>query len=470
MLCFARFGIFRDVGPAIVLALVVAAMASVTVVPAMVAVIGPRTFWPRRHMRLAAGIDGAGAEAAGMPRLARMRDRLWPAVARLVTRRPGLVLLVSLAALAAPGARGLSLTWAYDAQGSLKSTYDAVRGMEMVSRHWSIGEIAPVMALAVAQSPEPAGKWASASANILPLLRGVEGVRDVRCLTRPLGLDANPLTNAAIILLGAERLRGEFISADGRAMWLSAVLKTAPQTPSALADAEQIRTAVEAGLSRANIRAKVHLTGPTAETVDLRTVTQSDFRRTATGALVVIFVIMVVLLRDMILAFFMVAATVISYVATLGLTYWTFQALGQSGLDWEVEVFLFIVMVAVGQDYNIFFAVRVAQEAAKLAPAQAVEQALIHTGRVISSCGVIMAATLGSMMAGDVKMLQQLGFALALGMLMDTFVIRPLFIPCLMVLTGRTLGKSAAFIRASGGWNQAACCSSGARVPARSAR
>ena len=447
VLCFARFGVFRDVGPAIVLALVTAAVASMTVVPAMVALVGPRLFWPRRPGQLPAALDGAEAKPTALRRLARMRERVWPAVARIVTRRPGWVLLVSLAALAAPGARGAFLTWAYDAQGSLKPTYSAVQGMEMVTRHWSIGEIAPVMALAVADSPQPSGKWASASIHIATRLRGIEGVGDVRGLTVPLGLHVDPLTHVAAVLLGGERLRREFLSADGRAMWLSAVLKTAPQTPSALADAERIQAAVEDGLSQAGIQAKVHLTGPTAETADLRAVTQSDFYRTAAGALAVIFVIVLVLMRDTILSLFMVAATVLSYVATLGLTYWAFLAIGQNGLDWQVEVFLFIVMVAVGQDYNIFFAVRLAQEAATLPPAQATEQALIHTGRVISSCGVIMAATLGSMMAGDVKMLQQLGFALALGMLIDTFVVRPLLIPCFIVLTGRTLQKSAAFIR-----------------------
>ena len=72
-------------------------------------------------------------------------------------------------------------------------------------------------------------------------------------------------------------------------------------------------------------------------------------------------------------------------------------------------------------------------------------------GRVISSCGLIMAATLGSMMAGDVRMLQQLGFALALGMLIDTFVIRPLLLPSFIVLTRRTLARAAAFIRKAEG-------------------
>ena len=94
-----------------------------------------------------------------------------------------------------------------------------------------------------------------------------------------------------------------------------------------------------------------------------------------------------------------------------------------------------------------FFAARLSQEGLALPPREATERALVHTGPVISSCGLIMAATLGSMMVGDVKMLQQLGFALALGMLIDTFVVRPLLLPSFIVLTGRTLARSSRIIR-----------------------
>jgi putative drug exporter of the RND superfamily len=147
-----------------------------------------------------------------------------------------------------------------------------------------------------------------------------------------------------------------------------------------------------------------------------------------------------------ILSLFMVASTVVGYLATLGLSFWAFNLWGSSGLDWEVEVFLFIVMVAVGQDYNIFFAVRMAQESHSLGVAAAASRALVHTGRVISSCGVIMAVTLGSMVVGEIKMLQQLGFALGLGMLIDTFVVRPLLLPSFIVLTRRTISKAALFL------------------------
>ena len=104
-------------------------------------------------------------------------------------------------------------------------------------------------------------------------------------------------------------------------------------------------------------------------------------------------------------------------------------------------------MVAVGVDYSIFLAARVSQEARNTAGnvAAAVRNAVIHTGPVISSCGLIMAATLGSLMAGQLKLFVQLGLALSLGMLIDTFVIRPLLLPAFITLVKRT-GKIPRFL------------------------
>jgi RND superfamily putative drug exporter len=221
-----------------------------------------------------------------------------------------------------------------------------------------------------------------------------------------------------------------------------------------MATVQRVGEAAAAGLADAGMVGQVHLAGPTAQTIGLRDVTQSDFRRVAILALAIISVIVIALLRDIWLSVFMVAATVLGYFATLGLTWWAFSALGAGRLDWEVQVFLFIVLVAVGQDYNIFFTVRLAQESRQrrnqavffMPLTDAVAHTLVNTGRVISSCGIIMAATLGSLMAGDLAMFRQLGFALALGMLIDTFIVRPLLLPAFILLTGRSLRRAARLI------------------------
>ncbi len=179
----------------------------------------------------------------------------------------------------------------------------------------------------------------------------------------------------------------------------------------------------------------------------MRFVTQQDFRRIAMLALGAILLVVTLVLRDFVLAIFILAATALSYLTTLGLTCWIFQMLGSHGMEWKVQMLLFIVLVAVGQDYSIFFAMRLAQEGRQLPCAEATRRALIFTGPVISSCGLIMAATLGSVMAGDVQVLVQLGFAFALGMLIDTFIVRPLVLPAFIVMTGRTLRRGPVLLQ-----------------------
>ena len=437
MLCFARFSVFRHAGPAVCLALVVAALAAATLVPAMIAIVGTRVFWPWRSARSPGMTGSSTARASGFG--------IWTWLADRVVARPGMTLVITLAALVLPAIRGSHIDWNYDALYSLKPTYQARRGTEMAQRHWPIGETAPVTLLVLTPEPQTLAAWQAQCAEISRAVQQVSEVNNVRSLVEPLGSRVGSIENAAIMLFAGERLQAEYLSADRCAMRLAVVLKLPPLGRAAMENVTAIRSATVTALSNAGVTAMVHVTGSTAEMTDIRAITQADFRKVAVLAMVAIVLMVFLVLRDVWMSLFIVGATVLSYVTTVGLTYWVFGLRGSSGLEWKVQMLLFIVLVAVGQDYSIFFAVRFAQEARRLPCAAATRRALVFTGPVISSCGLIMAATMGSIMAGDVQALLQLGFALALGMLIDTFLIRPLLLPAFIVLTRRTLQRTAAF-------------------------
>jgi len=431
MLCAAEYRVFRTAGPAIAAALVVALLAAVTLVPAMVALLGRALFWPGRRM----GHIGV--------------RRLWPRAARLVTARPGATLGVTLLLLAVPAVRALRLTWVYDALAEIREDApdgvgNAARGIAAAKRHWPAGQIAPVTVLLRSSGPVPPEQWQAAAERLTAAVSGIEGVRDVRSLTQPLGKAANEPTGLealrlkTALLAARATVHAEYVSTRCPAMRLQAVLDQPALTLKAMDVVERIRRVVGDAAAASGLHARTHLTGATAEMIDIRKVTQADFQRVALLVLGVIFLMVLALLRDWALSAFMVAGTILGYLATLGLSHWAFAAVGAGGLDWKVEVFLFVVMVAVGVDYSIFLAARVSQEARSVPPAEAARRAVIHTGPVISSCGVIMAAALGSLMAGELKLLVQLGFALALGMLIDTFVVRPLLLPAFIAMTRRT--------------------------------
>ena len=419
MLAVASFGIFRNTGYVVPIALLIALAAALTLMPAAVAILHRRLFWPVSHRR-----------AIG--------ERFWRRVADVVTQRPWSVLLVTVGVLAIPAVWGARLNYVYDTLTGLGPKYGAVRGMEMSRRHWPIGHTTPTAVL-IEAAGNPARLDAVATARALTAaIEAVPGVADVRSLTQPVGRDGKNLYNRLLLKTPNARLEAAraHLAKDDRAMRLEVVLTAGGFSNEAMASLADVQRAVRSALPEG---ARVSFAGPTAEMIDLRRVTRRDFYLVAALALGVVFVIVVALLRDAVLSGFMVATTVLSYLATLGITHGVFVGLlGAAGLDWKVQVFLFVVLVAVGQDYNIFLAARLAEESRTAGPRAAARTAIIRTGGIISSAGLIMAATLGSLMAGDITLLVQLGFAFALGMLLDTFVIRPLLLPAFAVLTGRT--------------------------------
>ncbi len=136
----------------------------------------------------------------------------------------------------------------------------------------------------------------------------------------------------------------------------------------------------------------------------------------------------------------------LGYLASLGMTELFFRSLHHGpdpwvGLDWKVSFFLFVILVAVGEDYNIFLMARVLEEERKHGPIEGTRQAVMHTGGIISSCGLIMAGTFGSMLTGNLTALKELGFALGLGVILDTFIVRPILVPAFVVLLHRWKGS-----------------------------
>ncbi|MFP3938585.1 MAG: MMPL family transporter [Phycisphaerae bacterium] len=427
MLSFATYGIFRSAGPAIALAIGVALLAVFTLIPALLGIFGRSVFWPGR----------AGAS----------RRRFWLRASAAVTKRPVLVLIFVVPLLAVPAVRGAKLDWVYDTLTQVRvhtssPSGGAAEGLEMARRHWPAGEMAPVSVLIRAEEPHTRDYWNRLAEDFTDNLRDLSGVTNVRSLAHPLGTRDRVSSRGVLSALGADAVTAEYISADNRAMRLEVALDKPAMTLEALAEFREVKKLLHRQTDGADIAGEVLLGGATAHTADIRSVTAGDFRRIAALVLTVIFVIVLALLRDVILAAMMVASTVLSYLATLGVSYWVFSGLlGGPGLDWKVQVFLFVVIAAVGVDYNIFLTARYAEESSVHGVRRAMARAVTSTGPVISSAGLIMAATLGSMMVGDLLLMQQLGFALATGMLIDTFVSRPLLLPAFIVLTRRRIRR-----------------------------
>ena len=179
--------------------------------------------------------------------------------------------------------------------------------------------------------------------------------------------------------------------------------------------------------------------GSTASIRDLKDVTDSDQIRIDVLVLAGVYLILLVLLRRPGISLYLIIGVFFSYFAALGVTFVVFEHVVGTpeefgGLDWKVPMFLFTILIAVGEDYNIFLMTRIEEEQAEHGLVGGVVEALRKTGSVIAGCGLIMAGTFSSLLAGSLVGMQQLGFALAFGVLLDTMVVMPILVPAWLIL------------------------------------
>lgn len=227
-------------------------------------------------------------------------------------------------------------------------------------------------------------------------------------------------------------LRDAYLSADGTAARLQVVLDAGPYSAEALGTVETIRQTLE----KSGFTGVVE--GSSAVMLDLRDASNRDMTRAIVFVLGGVFVVLVLLLRALVAPLYLILTILLSYSATLGVVRLLFvDLLGAAGIVWWVPLFMFVMLVALGMDYNIFLIGRVKEEVAASGTRAGTRAALARTGSIITSAGIIMAGTFASMLSSSLMGLLQIGFAVAFGVLLDTFVVRTTLVPALTVLLGR---------------------------------
>ncbi len=235
----------------------------------------------------------------------------------------------------------------------------------------------------------------------------------------------------------AKALLDAYVSPTGSVSRLYVTVKGDPYSTAAFDTVHRIRDAAATGRAAYGNTASILVGGPTAEFTDIQTTISEDFQRVAVITIGGILVVLVLLLRAIVAPIYLVLTVLLSYLATLGLSTLIFQRwLGQPGLNYFIPIIVFVLLVALGSDYNIFLMARVREESAAHGLRDGIRRASARTGTVITSAGIILAGTFGALGTAPLQMLVQVGVTVGLGVLIDTFLVRSILVPALTARIG----------------------------------
>ena len=254
--------------------------------------------------------------------------------------------------------------------------------------------------------------------------------------------NGNPVFFAESLMASSPEMQGllsAFFSEDLRATRMYIVLDAYPHSDAALTAVEEAREALKVSLTGSTLkRAEAVIGGTSAELADVRQILNEDFTRVMAVVIAAIFVVLALLLRSIIAPLYLLLTVLLSYGTTLGIVSWIFQGImGQDGISFMIPIIVFVLLVALGSDYNIFLMSRVREESAAQPTRYGARLAVMATGGVITACGIILAGTFGALLFTPIRTMTQIGAAVAIGVLIDTFLVRALLVPGIASLLGR---------------------------------
>jgi RND superfamily putative drug exporter len=381
-------GLNRTLGPVNAIGIAIVLLAGLTLLPALLALLGERAFWPT-HPRASESSRASG---------------LWLALGTRVRAHP-VPWLAAIVLLLGAGAGGIATYHLHaDWFRQFRQPTDGTRGYAALRTGFPPGVLAPTEVL-VDRSD------------------GALRPADIALVQRRLR------TGSGVAAVSGVQRR----SSDGRAAQLSLTLASDPFGATAIHQVAELRH--EVGSPAPGVR--VLLAEGTARQVDFKAAATRDTNVISPIVLAVVLLTLIVLLRALVAPLFLLATVVLSYAATLGLSLLAFRYLfGQHLVDPELRLIVFIFLVALGSDYNIFLMSRAREEAQKHGTSEGMLRAVVETGPVITSAGLVLAGTFSVLTVLPIWELLEIGFAVALGVLIDTFVVRSILVPALVWILG----------------------------------
>ena len=438
-LLLASFGLYRGVGPGLAIGIGVVLLVELTLLPALLSIVGPRLFWPSRVR----SDSGPG---------------VWGRIASRVVRQPVRALVGGVLVLGALSAFLVGYAPSGFNPGGAIAGSDSSLGQVVLEDHF--GEIAVGATDIVFRFPSSVWSdpsllgqvqdelWSSGHFSSVrsPLDAGGRDLppQAVARLYTTLGppqrlplVDAKARDGLPTSLYAAYRAAAQYVTENGRTVLYQTSLRAGSAgSTAAMQVIPSVRAAV-AQVGRSVGATQWGVAGQAPGAADVSTISGRDVARILPVVALVLALLLGLLLRSLVAPLYLVASVLLSYTASLGLAVLIFVTIGgQLGINFTLPFFMFVFIMALGEDYNILVMSRIKEEAAGLPLRAAVPRALATTGTTVTTAGLILAGTFGVLALTTTGQVRQIGTGLALGILLDTFLVRTLLVPSTVVLLG----------------------------------
>jgi RND superfamily putative drug exporter len=381
----------RGLGPVAAVGIAFAMLAALTFLPAVLVMLGRKAFWP---VRPKVDLTHPQAQVTGF----------WARVATTVDRKPRVVLLGSSAVLLALCA----FVPMFKAEGVPQSDFflvsvESTEGQDALARHFPAGSGSETLVIGPQELAAEMTSVITANAGVAAVVPQVAG---------PPGPDSPPLV------------------VDGNVL-LQVTLVDQADSAAAEQTVEELRSQLDAVSTEALVG------GTTAIQLDTKAAAQRDLQVIIPAVLLVTLIVLILLLRAIVAPLVLIATVIVSFAATIGLSAIVFYTiLDLPGADASVPLFAFVFLAALGVDYNIFLMTRAREETLKHGNRAGMLRALAVTGGVITSAGIVLAATFSALALLPLLFLFEIAFMVAAGVLIDTLIVRSLVVPSTVIVIG----------------------------------
>ncbi|MFJ8066907.1 MMPL family transporter [Psychrobacillus sp. NPDC096426] len=389
VLFFANFGDYKNFAPIFGTTMFVIMLASVTLIPALFTLFGRKSFWPK--------IPKFGDTEV-------KANTLWGKIGSFIVKKPVISALAVLVILVISALNMFNLKYEFDTIKSFPIDMPSRQGYEIIEKNFKKGDLAPTTVLFESKN------------GITPEIQ--ENLKE-QLLKQKLVSNVRPIS----------------ISEDGMAIQYQLTFDENPYSVQSMDALEEMIENANSIVTASKIEGSLYLAGETANKVDDRTINNRDLVVIVLLETILIFGMLIFLTKSFKMPIYMMGTILLSFLAAVGLGMFLCNLFfGIDTISNRVPLYSFVFLVALGIDYNIMLISRFLEERKKHDVKEAVQIAVANTGGVISSAGILLAATFAVLMTQPIQILFVFGFIVAVGIILDTFLIRGVLLPSLIVL------------------------------------